>query len=161
MKKIYGIFSGEYSDWNVHGFFEDKIKAEKYCAYQNCDYYVLELGNIESGLTMNFDNVKLLYEHEIVFDFKFALQDIEMRKEPERYRYYTGKLRPNFIDYNKQYGWISFHINTDSSGRNKAEKIAQDLYFQFKYYYAEDNDFDNAIKRVKESKLLLGGKNDI
>lgn len=37
---VYGVFSGEYSDWFVVGYFEDKEDAEAYCKEHNdkCEY---------------------------------------------------------------------------------------------------------------------------
>lgn len=51
---IYGIFSGEYSDWYCHGYFETKEEAVDYCdklnAKYECDnYYIKVLYNLADG----------------------------------------------------------------------------------------------------------------
>ena len=135
-KMIYGIFSGAYSDWNVHGYIADKDEAEKYCALKNKQndnewdrYYVIEINNIHA----NVKDVKLKYYHEVVFDFNDG-----MRNEPDRYEYYIGKDRKPSAQYNvykNGNGWVAFCFNCDT--RKKAEKIAQDKYFQFQAYKSE------------------------
>ena len=87
---IYGIFSGAYSDWQIHGYMIDKDEAEKYCALKNKDsddwdnHYIVNIDNIHADVK----DVKLKYYHEVVFDFNDG-----MRNEPNRYEYYIGKDR--------------------------------------------------------------------
>src|SRR5574344_2859022 len=115
--KVYGIFSGQYSDWNVHGYFTNKDKAKKYCAsmnledkgYWNDSYYVMEIDNMEEKVIMDYENINLLYEHEIVFDFYR-----NMRNEPDRYNYYTGNIKENTIVYRGD-TWIAFTLKTNTS----------------------------------------------
>lgn len=141
-KMIYGIFSGAYSDWNVYGYMTDKDEAEKYCALKNKQnddewdrYYVIEINHIHA----NVKNVKLKYYHTVVFDFNDDMRfDDNMRSEPDRYEYYIGENREPFTRYNifkNGEGWVSFSFNCDT--REKAEKIAQDKYFQFQAYKSE------------------------
>ena len=45
---VYGIFCGQYSDWDVIGYFNNKEDAEKYIAFENNklgyeEYYIIEL----------------------------------------------------------------------------------------------------------------------
>ena len=46
---VYGIFSGAYSDWDVHGYFDTLEDAEKYAREKGSDYYVLPLLNLAEG----------------------------------------------------------------------------------------------------------------
>lgn len=53
---VYGIFSGEYSDWQCHGYFETESSAKAYCKAKNMeklkwedDYYILVLHNLVEG----------------------------------------------------------------------------------------------------------------
>lgn len=50
---VYGVFSGEYSDWEVHGYFEKEEDAIAYCDMMNNggyqEYYVLNLLNLKGG----------------------------------------------------------------------------------------------------------------
>lgn len=143
MEEIYGIFSGCYSDWDVHGFLEDKEEAMKYCAIQNerrseyDSYYVVKIDK----LNVKMADVKLKYYHEVVFDFGKG-----MRKEPDRFEYYIGEDRQPKITYSSM--WICFNFNCET--REKAEKIAQDKYAQLLHYYSENNSYT-------ESAKLLGG----
>ena len=138
-KTIYGIFSGAYSDWNIHGYMTDRDEAEKYCAFMNKkynnnnndwdSYYIMDINHIRA----NVKDVKLKYFHTVVFDF-----DTGMRNEPDRYKYYIGEDKEPFNKYNTFRGgggWVSFYFNCDS--REKAEKIAQDKYYQFLAYKSE------------------------
>ena len=155
VEKVYGIFSGQYSDWSIHGYFTDENKAEKYCAKMNIEdedkgywndyYYIVEIANMEENIIMDYDNIKLLYEHEVVFDF-----DKGIRNEPDRYNYYTGKLKENSIIY-RYNTWVAFTINTNSIDRNIVEKITQDLYAQFNYYKQELGSNEKAIKELVKS----------
>ena len=51
---VYGIFSGEYSDWTCHGYFDTKEEANAYCNGMNNkqgydEYYVKVLYNLADG----------------------------------------------------------------------------------------------------------------
>jgi hypothetical protein len=67
-----------------------------------------------------------------------------MRNEPNRYNFYSAEqLRDNHIEFNFNYGWIYFHINTTKADdRKRCEKIAQDylaeLYGDKGYITEED-----------------------
>ena len=136
-KMIYGIFSGAYSDWNIHGYMNDRDEAEKYCALKNKQnnndswgrYYIIEINHINA----NVKDVKLKYYHTVVFDFGDGMRD-----EPDRYEYYIGEKREPSARYNtfkNGCGWVAFHFDCDT--REKSEKIAQDKYYQFLAYKSE------------------------
>lgn len=155
--KVYGIFSGEYSDWSVHGYFIDKDLAERYCALKNQgenyyfdNYYVVEIDNIQDEVK-GLENVKLKYIHEVVIDYNN--NGYKMRDEPNRYVYYSGdsKCYPNKIrTYNS--GWVAFCINSDSMEREKAEKIALDMFNEYKYLIYEYNGDKDLALRVLGDK---------
>lgn len=144
---IYAVFSGAYSDWNVHGYFDTRDEAEKYCAMQNKDigwsydeYYVEDLKKINA----NVSDIRLNYYHEVMFDFNTG-----MRNEPDRYKYYQGNDKAPITRYNvfsSGDGWISFSFNCQL--REKAEKIAQDKYATFIYWYNETGSYHEAAKVV-------------
>lgn len=51
---VYGVFSGEYSDWTCHGYFETQKDATAYCKEMNSkqeydEYYVKVLYNLAEG----------------------------------------------------------------------------------------------------------------
>ena len=142
---VYGVFSGCYSDWNVHGYFKTRDEAEKYCAIQNRKniydkYYVKNLPEI----TADVSDISLRYYHEVVFDFKRG-----MRNEPDRYEYYIGERKPSKTVYNvfpSGDGWIAFSFDCDK--RDRAEKIAQDKYYIFMNYYKETGSYEIAAQTI-------------
>lgn len=147
MDKVYGIFSGAYSDWNVHGFLEDKEKARKYCAVQNerlgedsyDSYYIVEIEKMD----VEIKDVKLKYYYDVTFRFDSSPTKYTM--DEASYDYYIGENKKPYTKYNNHvWGWISFHFNAET--KEKAEKIAQDKYAQLLYYYSENNDFDESAK---------------
>lgn len=154
INKVYGIFSGCYSDWNVYGFIDNKEDAEKYCASENNknkdiphidNLYVIELNDLKGDL--NFKDVKLKYYHTVLFDFDFKNDDVGMRDdEPDRYEYYIGETKENKIIYDIRYRWISFSLNCEI--REKAEKIAQDKFAEFLYHYSENNNYEMSAKLI-------------
>lgn len=135
-KIIYGIFSGCYSNWEIHGYMTNREEAEKYCALKNYEdnnkwhqYYVVDINHIH----LNTKDIKLKYYHEVIFDF-----DTGMRDEPNRYEYYIGEDKKPYAKYNifnNGSGWVCFCFNCKN--REKAEKIAQDKYFQFQAYKSQ------------------------
>lgn len=143
---IFGIFSGAYSDWQIHGYMTDRDEAEKYCALKNKEYndkwdayYVMDINYMNTNI--KYVDVKLKYYHEVVFDFNKG-----MRNEPDRYEYYIGENREPTNKCNifrNGDGWICFCLNADS--REKAEKIAQDKYYQF-LAYKSDFGIDKTIE---------------
>ena len=63
---IYGIFVGEYSDWECVGYFENKEDAYRYCAETERKYhspYVLEIDRIDC----KFSNETVFYEYTFCF----------------------------------------------------------------------------------------------
>ena len=148
--KVYGIFSGCYSDWSVSGYFTNLDEAEKYCAFMNeklddyDEYYVRVLESMDGDVDVT--KIILAYEHEVVFDLKE--DKYIMRDEPTRYDYYTGVKRKNSIRYGNRYGWISFKINLDNNDRKLAEKIAQDTLNIYKVSLNECGDKTMAIKSL-------------
>lgn len=156
---VYGVFSGQYSDWSVHGYFDTRDEAEKYCAKMNLhedkdddnsysyydNYYVVNINKLNADLK----DIKLRYYHEVVFDFKTG-----MRNEPERYEYYIGEKKPQKSQYNlfrNNDGWVSFAF--DCENRKKAEKIAQDKYAMFINAYNEFGSYKLAAESFGINKL--------
>lgn len=149
MDKVYGIFNGCYSDWDVNGYFLDLELAEKYCATKNknCkhdEYYVITLKNIKTN-EEELRNVKLRYCHEVVFDYN---RENKMRIEPDRYDYFSEDRKE--VNSIRTYlnGWITFKIYSDTSDRGKVEKIASDMFNQFEYLSTELGDRELALKEL-------------
>lgn len=158
---VYGVFDGEYSDWGVRGYFSTREEAEKYCCIHT-DCYIRKMKDLSSEEDLS--DVVVYYEQEIGFececggeqvhmingkpspwtDFTTFTKTKNMRNEPDRHDYYTANdLRPDYIEYNFNNGWIYFHINTPKANdRKRCEKIAQDylaeLYGDKGYITEED-----------------------
>lgn len=160
--KVYGIFSGQYSDWDVHGYFTDEELAEKYCALKNrglvddefssCydSYYVVELDNIQDN-TNGLKDIELKYYHEVLIDYKNYGNDGTVRDEPNRYTSYCGEDKPIKI---RTYfsGWISFSVTSNSTDRTKAEKIAIDMFNEFKWLLEDLNADEKLALKVLANK---------
>jgi|LGVE01.1.fsa_nt_gb hypothetical protein len=125
---MYVIITGEYSDWDIVGYFGKEEDAKKYCLINNDphdDYYYIEIKKLD--LTKKQREVKLYCRHKVVFDLG---RDgyFEMREESEECDYdlkeYTNEPAKYNLSDNYDSGWISYKINC--SDRKKAEKIAQD-----------------------------------
>jgi len=143
---VYGVFGGEYSDWSVEGYFNNREDAEKYCAARpRAGFYVKGIPKINADVK----NVRVKYYHEVVFDFFSG-----MRNEPTRYEYYCGKDKLRKIVHNafpNGGGWIS--ISTMAETREGAEKIAQDIWTKFLSYYSETQDYSKAAGLIGSTKL--------
>jgi hypothetical protein len=130
MQEIYVVMHANYSDWHINGFFTNKDDAEKWATTKG-DCEIVQMVQCLDG-KVDYSNVSLKYEHEIVFDHKDNTW--KMRNEPDRYTTYINKyFRSNFIRaehymYNK---WVAIRVNTESRDRSNAEKIAQDLLYQY------------------------------
>ena len=63
---VYGVFSGCYSDWSVHGYFNSKEDADKYCCVCNKNgeydnYYVKPLENLENEIDLSSISLKYCF----------------------------------------------------------------------------------------------------
>lgn len=143
---VYGIFSGCYSDWDIVGYFNNRVNADKYCvAYYDTDCYVREIKDLENKEDLS--KISLKYTHEIVFDFNKETGDWVLRNEPDRYECYIAEnIKPNIIEY-IGYQWVSFFVNIAEDNRKLAEKIAQD-------YLAELLSYGDS-KKVYEKNVAL------
>ena len=133
--KIYAIVTGEYSDWSLVGYFNNKDEAERFCLSRQGEYdepYVRELDLL--SITEKEKAIEILKYHEVLFDNRDGKWI--MRKEPKRYKIYSGKKTPTHSGiwpHNKRI----FYANISTQSRKKAEKIAQDL--MYKHLAMEEN----------------------
>ena len=128
MKNIYAIMYAYYSDWHIYGYFTNREDADKYCvAHPKGEYHVEVIPCFDGKEDLS--NITLKYEHEVVFDKNN--NSWNMRDEPERYQPYVADyLRSNSIE-NGYRSWISIKVNITKDDRKLAEKIAQDMLYQF------------------------------
>ena len=131
MTDIYVVMYAYYSDWRIYGYFSNRVDADKYCAaHPEKECYVEVVPCFDEQ--ENFSNIILKYEHEIVFDKSDSTW--VMRDEPDRYETYTADyLRSNSIRGNKfnNIYTLSFTVNISKDDIKLAEKIAQDMLYQF------------------------------
>lgn len=129
MDKVYCIFTGCYSDWDVVGFFTNLEEAENYCALKNstiandfAKYYVVEIDRINADLS-KVDSRKYF---NIIFGQKngvFELYSIEMEK-------YIGTKKETKIRHRPSKG---FAVSCDAEDKQQAIKIATDYLNEYKY----------------------------
>lgn len=145
--KIYIVMEGQYSDWRIIGYFMSKDNAERFCVLQDSKYdrpYVRVVDCLDGVIDLS--DVEVLYEHEVVFDRRGGT--MVMRNEPNRYRVYGGDNRANNIKVSPcSYEWICVKVNQREFNRKKAEKIAQDIMYEYLALACEfkDNDAEYAI----------------
>lgn len=129
MGEIYLVVDGQYSDWRIIGYFANKDDAERFCVLKHDAYdcpYVVTVDCLDGGVDLS--NVEVLYEHEVVFDKRGST--MVMRDEPDRYNVYGGEMRANRVEA-MGYHWINVIVNQREFNREKAEKIAQDILYQY------------------------------
>jgi hypothetical protein len=152
MDKVFGIFSETYDDWSVHGFFEDKIEAEKYCALINKEqgdydrYYVIEVAKIKEKV----DHVKLYYYYKAMFDFDLEIKnekfDIGYEYDLENNKFVNSRYK---INHNR--GWIDFSFYAISE--EEAKNIAYEKFNMFKKYYNENKNYDLSASMIGSNRL--------
>ena len=127
--QIYLVVEGQYSDWRIVGYFTNKDNAERFCVSQYDKYdepYVMVVDCLDGGIDLS--GVKVLYEHEVVFDKRGGT--MVMRNEPDRYNIYGGDIRANSVR-SMNLGWVEIKVNQKKFNRKQAEKVAQDILYQY------------------------------
>ena len=148
---VYGIFCGQYSDWDVIGYFNNKEDAEKYIAFENNkpgyeEYYIIELNNIE--IDEKNKNIKVKYYHSIFFTYKNK-KFIMLNNNPNDYKV-TLEDMPRQVRCG--FDWVRFNLMANT--RQQAEKICQDLMAKISYDFQETCDIKESIKNIcKEWEL--------
>lgn len=150
-KTIYAVMYAYYSDWQLYGYFSDRLEAEKYCAaHPDMELHVEELACMDGKEDLH--NIELKYEYRIVFDRKNNTW--KMREDPEGYEFYQSEyLRSNSLQiyaggFN---GWIAVRVNTNKNDRKLAENIAQVILYQ----YLSECDNEPSKKTIKEFNKIL------
>lgn len=133
--EIFAILSGEYSDWNIEGYTDSEDKAMQICAVHNKenkhdDWYYAEVKKMENPIR----TIELKYVHEVVFDKN--MEAWQMMQDPYRYKYFESGDK-DIPEHSKIDYWtytdriIVATIPMKENNRKKAEKIAQDMLYQF------------------------------
>lgn len=131
MNEIYVVMHAYYSDWHIHGFFTRREDADKWVAtHAGQDEIVVVVECLDNKV--DYSNITLKYEHEVVFDKRDG--SWKMREEPDRYKVYIADyLRSNMVKNSTHMvnPWVSFKVNIVEDNRKRAEKIAQDMLYQY------------------------------
>lgn len=122
---VYGVFGGEYSDWYVMGYFEDKEKAEAYCKEHNdkCEYdwdeyYVKPLLNL-------VDNDPNIYRLYVYNDGNGSVW--------EEIGEFSEKKKQTRIIRNGDYSlWVKVWLLPCDFSEERVRKIGRDIIAQYK-----------------------------
>lgn len=122
---VYGVFSGEYSDWEVHGYFDKEEDAIAYCDMKNSDdyqnYYVLKLLNLKDG----DPEVYRCYSYNQERDYVGQLDLGEYSSAEKRE---TEVTTAGFRNFYFAYVWLKPRDFTE----DKVRKIGQDAIAKYK-----------------------------
>ena len=137
---LYVLFHGEYSDWECVGYTETLREAKKVC-----DCHADEHWYYEKVYKRKARVRRLYYEH--CFWYDIFNKRYEMNSE-YRCRCYSGKKPKNCVvdirDNPFSLGTIAYQRNAfcvgvylDKEDKERAKKIAQDLFAKWQYEQAE------------------------
>lgn len=120
---VYGIFSGQYSDWQCHGYFETQEEADAYCKemetkQEHDEYYVLVLYNLAEGKDRECKKA-YYYSNRTKGWGRNKESDDDILKGDET-RVYAGKKGEEYV--------VVFVKDEDA---HKVPKIAQDAIAKF------------------------------
>ena len=123
---IYAVMYSYYSDWEIYGYFTSREEADKYCiAHKNEVLYVKEIPCFDN--TEDLSHIALKYEYSVFFSFTN-----NHCSNKEGYTCYQDEfLRSNKLESSDIHSWIRVHVNISEPNEERANKIAQDLYYQY------------------------------
>lgn len=134
MGKKYAIMSGEYSDWQIHGYLSDLEEAYKYCEWKNsidkyASYYPVEIPCLDGVCEVD---VKFKYKYRIVFDFRdgtWVMRDIGIDNVTTT----NHDSWNNIVDGRKTYynKWIVVEFAMTVLDFDRAKKVAEDKLYQY------------------------------
>lgn len=118
---VYGVFSGFYSDWEVHGYFEKKADAEAYCNKMKnknrSAYYVKPMLNMADG----DPDVYRLYGYNEYWDTVYD----------EEGEFSTNKKRTRVVNYRTGVRCVEVWLKPCDYNRDKVRKIALDALAKY------------------------------
>ncbi len=120
--KIYIVTDGEYSDYRIKAVFTVKKNAERYASIHRYDF-VEEWEADEVKVEGNVD-VCVVYTFSIYRE-KFSLMECKYTNE----RISKVRKLPS--------GGAYVYVTLDEGDKDKAKKVAEDLYAQWKYEQVE------------------------
>lgn len=136
--KVYIITSGCYSDYSVHGYCTTEVNAKKYCALKNSGEHgrwdQFEYEEIECLDDTATEVDRLYYQ----FVFRFARHEYKniwtcvSHEEPMEVvvKTTTCKWRKNKVA-GALNGYAEVTVSTETDDAKKAQKIAQDVLYQW------------------------------
>ena len=124
---VYGIFSGVYSDWECHGYFETEAEANEYCNEHNGEnswdnYYVKPMLNLAEGADPTIKRAYVYYIKGIdAGTYKRSKDDDD----------FSGHARSRVSCYGTgEPCWVVVYVTPENE--HKVPKIAQDLLAEWK-----------------------------
>jgi hypothetical protein len=151
MNEIYAVMHDDYEDWEIYGYFTDKHEAEKYCVAHPKDDLRVETIRCFDGKE-DLSNISVKYCYAVTFNKKDNTWVMQQQNEQDCYDIYSSDyLRSNYVrsDCGRYFDWIQFYINIEKDDRKLAEKIAQDLLYQF-LYMCDNKPTENAVKDMNK-----------
>ncbi|OYP52441.1 hypothetical protein CG709_02215, partial [Lachnotalea glycerini] len=117
-------------DWNIVGFFTDKLQAEKYCQFMNDkypheNYEVCELENLNENIDLSLIYPKYTFTFNGKFNDYWENVQGSLAVNGEK-----NEVRENKNGYADNKYMIK--VVTTEKDRNKAAKIAQDMFAKYK-----------------------------
>lgn len=113
---VYGVFRGEYSDWSVDGYFENREDAEAYCKLQNAncgdECYIKPLVNL-------INNDPDIFRHYIYSTIDGSVWEIEEDLT-------ETKRQTRITEFPNGLRWVNVWMLPCDSFEAKVRKIAQD-----------------------------------
>lgn len=140
METVWAIFSGEYSDWEVHGFCETEEEAKQVCAEMNanydifgCDEYYYEKidrmhKHMENGV---YEYCYTFLVRNDINSYTFHFQNRTHDDGPVL-AYHQRHRAPSVdkISDLKRSNWVYVWLPSDDE-MEQAMKIAQDTWYKY------------------------------
>lgn len=157
MNNIYVVIGGWYSDWRIVGYFTDRNDAEKFCV-KNVDKYDEPYVKTVDCLDGKFDVSdvdNLYYEYKIIFGktgngWEMRHVGNDEKKDPDVVAYCGNGFRSNTIYSDLACTAIVITVNRKDYDCKKAEKIAQDILYQY-LIVAKELGYEKAMKLMNKN----------
>jgi hypothetical protein len=120
--KVYIVTDGIYSDYHIEAVFTDKEKAEAFAAIHT--YNNVEEWDADELLPEGKTDVYVFYRFQMCGGNPYLMD-----------RYYTRRRFSKVVK--TPFNGIEIHVTIEKKNTKKAEKIAQDMYAQWKYEQME------------------------
>lgn len=157
MNKTYVAISGCYSDWRIIGYFTNRDEAEIFCI-KNVDKYDEPYVKTVDCLDGQFDVSgidDLYYEYKIIFDktengWEMRHVGNDEEKYPDVVAYRGNGFRSNKIYNDSIHTTIVITVNRKDYDCKKAERVAQDILYQY-LIVAKELGYEKAMELMNKN----------